>query len=125
MTKKTFDNYNLILMYAFNYEYNFIEKAFPRETSHTDHLAKKFDKFCDESDDNTLGFMRFYASLSDRYKRKLIDYIVYESEEMSIGSDWEKYSTQSDVDFEYIKEYKPENDKNKRKPIREFGFENL
>ena len=103
MKNKTFNNCNLVLMYAFNYEYDFIEKAFPRETSHTDHLAKNFDKFCDESEDNTLGFMRFYASLSDRYKRILIDYILNESEEMSIGDEWEKYSTQPEKDCEYVK----------------------
>ena len=123
MKTKTFNNCNLVLMYAFNYEYDFIEKAFANVS--TDHLVKKFDKFCDESEDNTLGFMRFYASLSDRYKGILLDYILNESEEMSIGSEWEKYSTQPEKDFEYVKEYKPENDKNKRKPIREFGFENL
>ena len=125
MKKETFDNYNLVLMYAFNYEYNFIERAFPRENNPTDHLLKKFNQYCDESDDNTLGFMKFYASLSDRFKRMLIDYIINESEEMFIGSQWEKYSTQPEKDIEYVKEYKPENDENKRKPIREFGFEGL
>jgi|9_EtaG_2_1085328.scaffolds.fasta_scaffold00598_25 hypothetical protein len=90
MTKKTFDNYNLVLMYAFNYEYNFIEKAFPRDEDdgsrlpgrsfNTDHFVKKFNQYCDESEDNTLGFMRFYASLSHRYRQILLDYILNDSE---------------------------------------------
>ncbi len=88
MTKKTFDNYNLVLMYAFNYEYDFIEKAFPRYGNvgstgicfNTDHFLKKFNQFCDESDDNTLGFMRFYASLSHRHRQILLDYILNDSE---------------------------------------------
>lgn len=84
MKNKTFDNYNLVLMYAFNYEYNFrqylIEKAFPRDEFNTDHFVKKFNHYCDESEDDTLGFMKFYASLSDRNKMTLVDYMLNDSE---------------------------------------------
>tara|TARA_R110000751_G_scaffold292162_1_gene399458 strand:- start:6 stop:413 length:408 start_codon:yes stop_codon:yes gene_type:complete len=135
MKKETFDNYNLVLMYAFNYEYNFIEKAFPSDEDDgsrtgrsfdTDHFVKKFNQYCDESDDNTLGFMKFYASLSDRYKQILLHYILDESDYKHLYNlPFSIHIANKLGRLEYVEKYKPENDENKRKPIREFGFEGL
>jgi hypothetical protein len=100
---ETFSKCNLVLMYSFNYEYDFIEKAFPEEICCTALLRKRFEKFCEDGDNNELGFMRFYASLSYTYKKYLIDYILNESEEMSIGSEWEKYSNFPGADCDFIR----------------------
>ena len=115
MKNKTFSKCNLVLMYAFNYEYDFIEKAFPKSHNNTLHLFKKFDEFCNESDDNTLGFMRFYASLSERNKMTLVDYILNKSDFMT-----NEFGMYRDVESKELKGILAP-----RKPIREFGFEGL
>ena len=74
---KTIQNFvavNKVIMYSFNYEYNFIENAFDKYLA--DHLRSKFSNYCKRFGNSQTAFMYLYTDLSSDNKKVLIDYIL-------------------------------------------------
>lgn len=82
---QTFKNCNAVLMYSFNFEQDFIKKAFSKPGGINDMSSwyeQKFKQFCKDTKESgvygstALAFMNFYAYLDNRGKNDLINYIV-------------------------------------------------
>ena len=65
---------NKVIMYSFNYEYNFIENAFGEYL--VDHLRAKFSNYCKRFGNSQTAFMYLYTDLSSDNKQLLINYIL-------------------------------------------------
>jgi len=63
-----------VIMYSFNYEYNFIENAFGEYL--VDHLRAKFSNYCKRFGNSQTAFMYLYTDLSSDNKQLLINYIL-------------------------------------------------
>ena len=63
-----------VIMYSFNYEYNFIENAFNGYLS--EHLRNKFSNYCKRFGNSQTAFMYLYTELSSDNRQILIDYIL-------------------------------------------------
>ena len=75
--KNLFRNFvavNKVIMYSFNYEYNFIENAFGEYL--VDHLRAKFSNYCKRFGNSQTAFMYLYTDLSSDNKETLINYIL-------------------------------------------------
>lgn len=73
-TIRDFVAVNKVIMYSFNYEYNFIENAFDKYLS--DHLRAKFSNYCKRFGNSQTAFMYLYTDLSSDNKQLLINYIL-------------------------------------------------
>jgi len=73
-TIRDFIAVNKVIMYSFNYEYNFIENAFGEYLG--DHLRAKFSNYCKRFGNSQTAFMYLYTDLSSDNKKVLIDYIL-------------------------------------------------
>jgi hypothetical protein len=71
---KSFIAVNKVIMYSFNYEYNFIENAFNGYLS--EHLRTKFSNYCKKFGNSQTAFMYLYTDLSSDNRQILIDYIL-------------------------------------------------
>lgn len=65
---------NKVIMYSFNFEYNFIENAFNRCLA--EHLRIKFSNYCQMFKNSQTAFMYLYTELSSDNRQILIDYIL-------------------------------------------------
>ena len=63
-----------VIMYSFNYEYNFIENAFNGHLA--EHLRNKFSNYCKRLGNSQNAFMYLYTDLSSDNREILIDYIL-------------------------------------------------
>ena len=73
-TIRDFVAVNKVIMYSFNYEYNFIENAFGEYLAN--HLRSKFSNYCKRFGNSQTAFMYLYTDLSSDNKKVLIDYIL-------------------------------------------------
>lgn len=73
-TIRDFIAVNKVIMYSFNYEYNFIENAFEKYLA--EHLRAKFSNYCKRFGNSQTAFMYLYTDLSSDNKKVLIDYIL-------------------------------------------------
>ena len=73
-TIRDFVAVNKVIMYSFNYEYNFIENAFGEYL--VDHLRAKFSNYCKRFGNSQTAFMYLYTDLSSDNKQVLINYIL-------------------------------------------------
>ncbi len=73
-TIRDFVAVNKVIMYSFNYEYNFIENAFDEYLA--DHLRNKFSNYCKRFGNSQTAFMYLYTDLSSDNKQILINYIL-------------------------------------------------
>ena len=74
---KTIQNFvavNKVIIYSFNYEYNFIENAFDKYLA--DHLRNKFSNYCKRFGNSQTAFMYLYTELSSDNRQILINYIL-------------------------------------------------
>jgi len=71
---KNFIAVNKVIMYSFNYDYNFIENAFNGYMA--EHLRTKFSNYCKRFGNSQTAFMYLYTDLSSDNRQILIDYIL-------------------------------------------------
>jgi hypothetical protein len=75
--KKITENFiavDKVIMYSFNYDYNFIENAFNGYMA--DHLRIKFSNYCKRLGNSQTAFMYLYTDLSSDNRQTLINYIL-------------------------------------------------
>ena len=63
-----------VIMYSFNYDYNFIENAFNGYLA--EHLRSKFSNYCKRFGNSQTAFMYLYTELSSDNRQILINYIL-------------------------------------------------
>ena len=63
-----------VIMYSFNYDYNFIENAFNGYLA--EHLRSKFSNYCKRFGNSQTAFMHLYTELSSDNRQILINYIL-------------------------------------------------
>ena len=71
---KNFITVNKVIMYSFNYDYNFIENAFNGYMA--EHLRAKFSNYCKRFGNSQTAFMYLYTELSSDNRQTLINYIL-------------------------------------------------
>ena len=67
---------NKVIMYSFNFEYNFISNVWQNDKNLANHFKSKFDSLCNRFDNSQTAFMYLYTELSDNNKQILINYIL-------------------------------------------------
>ena len=65
-----------VIMYSFNYEYNFITKAFKNDSNLANHLQAKFTNYYNKFGNGETAFLWLYTSLSGNNKQILVNYIL-------------------------------------------------
>ncbi len=73
-TIRDFVAVNKVIMYSFNYEYNFIENAFNGYLA--EHLRTKFSNYCKRLGNSQTAFMYLYTDLSSDNRQILVNYIL-------------------------------------------------
>ena len=71
---KNFIAVDKVIMYSFNYDYNFIENAFNGYLA--EHLRAKFSNYCKRLGNSQTAFMYLYTDLSSDNRKTLINYIL-------------------------------------------------
>jgi hypothetical protein len=71
---KNFIAVDKVIMYSFNYDYNFIENAFNGYMA--EHLRTKFSNYCKKLGNSQTAFMYLYTELSSDNRQTLINYIL-------------------------------------------------
>ena len=72
--KTNLEAVNLVIMYSFNFEYQFVKKIWSGGLQ--DHLYNKFINLCQRKVNTQAAFMSFYTELDGTNQEKLINYIL-------------------------------------------------